>query len=988
MNTILARLGRPPLHIHIATIFIVLIAMVGGVLGWFTYHQNTRVILSASLRVFDQISRELLLGFQGAYRPVVSTVNLFALHPDVTEAGTLEERLALLPLFREALAAQPHVSALQVGYGNGDFFIVRPLAAPYMRRKFEAPRKAVLVADHIAADDAGVRTQLRMYFDADLNRLEERSLGPTTYDPRVRPWYVAAAESEHEAATKPYLYYFIGKVGITVGRCSPGGGAVVASDITLEHLSETLARKRISPSAEAVLFDEEGRALAYRDPERLVLASDTSDIQLAPVEGLGSPVLVALAPRLRPEDAALSFDFENRTWRGAIRRVEVTPDIVFFLAIAAPEEELLADALEIRRQSTWITALILVVALPLAWLLANQIARPLRRLTKETNRIRHFDFAGPVTTTSAVLEIHALAESTDAMKGTIREFLDLISSVAGERDFDQLLRQITGQTMQLSQADAAVLYLVSDDGSVLEPVCVRTKEGLASEAGTALPPVGLGSAGPQGPLAESVRSGRTVTSTAVRGHGAGVEGVMGPLASLLDVETAYLVAIPLRARDGHVTGTLGLAFDAPPSRSDLMVERERIAFIEAFSGFAVISLESQRLLHMQKALLDAFVKLLAGAIDAKSPYTGGHCQRVPVLTQMIAEAACASEAPAFRDFQLDAEGWEALHIACWLHDCGKMTTPEYVVDKATKLETIYNRIHEVRTRFEVLKRDATIRYWEGVVQGGDEAALRAEREAEHKRLDDDFAFVAACNEGGEFMTPEQIERLGGIAERTYMRTLDDGLGLSAQEVQRRQGGSAGKTPGEESLLRDAPEHRIPRSPHERLEPDNEWGFKLDVPEHGYDRGELHNLWVSRGTLTPEERYRINDHIVQTIMMLSSLPWPKHLRDVPGIAGGHHEKLDGSGYPRRLSKEQLPLQARMMAVADIFEALTAPDRPYKTPKSLSEALRIMRVMADHDEIDGEVFELFVESGACVRYAQEYLRPEQMDAPDAGRGAQPS
>ncbi len=972
LKTLLTRLGRHPLHAHIATIFVLLIAGVGGVLGWFNYHQNTRVILSASNRVFDQISRELLLDFQGAYRPVVTTVNLLSIEARVGQAGDLDERLALLPVFCEALATQPHVSALQVGYANGDFFIVRPLNDPYMRQRFEAPEGATLVADHIAADERGERVQTRLYFDIDLNRLADRSMGATSYDPRIRPWYQVAAASDREAATKPYLYYFIGKVGITVGRQSPDGRAVVASDVTLEHLSETLSRQQISPTAEAVLFDEDGRALAYRHTDRLVLKSDDTTTELAPVGALGSPVLSTLAAELKPREAALSFTFSDQRWRGAVRRIDVTKDIVFFVAITAPEEELVADAIAIRRQSVWITALILLAALPLAYVLASRIARPLRRLTQETDRIRHFDFGGPVTTNSLILEICTLAESVDAMKTTIRKFLDMISSVAAERRFDSLLEQITEQTVRVSGASAAVLYLVNDEASALEPACLRMAAGILAKKATSLPHVSLKDDEARGPLAESVRIGATVTTVMSR------DGkVAGPLASLLEVERAYLVAIPLRARDGQVTGALGLAFEAPPNREDLPVERERIAFIEAFSGFAVVSIESQRLLKMQRALLDAFIKLMAGAVDAKSHYTGGHCQRVPVLTQMIAEAACAAQTPPFQDFRLDDDGWEALHIASWLHDCGKVTTPEYVVDKATKLETLHNRLHEIRTRFEVLKRDATIRYWEQRAQGVDDARLRAELEEEHRRIEDDFAFVARCNEGRESISSEQIDRLRRIAERTWIRTLDDGIGLSTQESQRKTRGASRPAPAREQLLQDAPEHVIDYDTPQPIAPDNPWGFRIDAPRHAYNRGEIHNLSVGYGTLTDEERHKINDHIVQTIIMLSSLPWPRHLRRVPDFAGGHHERPDGTGYPRRLTKEQVPIEARMMAVADIFEALTAPDRPYKKPKRLSEVLDIMQGMAERNHIDRDVFRLFLESGACFEYARHHLYPEQVD-----------
>ena len=436
-----------------------------------------------------------------------------------------------------------------------------------------------------------------------------------------------------------------------------------------------------------------------------------------------------------------------------------------------------------------------------------------------------------------------------------------------------------------------------------------------------------------------------------------------------------VVAIPLRDRTRQTVGILALF-----SPGAVIPSPERLAFAEALSGTAAVAIETQRLLEARKALLDAFIRLVAGAIDAKSPYTGGHCQRVPELTFMLAEAACAAKDGPFKDFELSDEQWEALHIAGWLHDCGKVTTPEYVVDKATKLETIYDRIHEIRMRFEVLKRDAQIDCWKGIAAGGDGEALRAELDRQLAALDEEFAFVAGCNEGGEFMDPKKVERLRQIGARTWLRTLDDRLGLSHDEKARKDRARPAALPAVERLLDDKPEHIIPRTDTDLMPADNPWGFQLEVPEHKHNRGELYNLAIARGTLTAEERYIINHHIVQTIIMLSQLPFPSHLKTVPAIAGGHHEKMDGTGYPKRLKREEMPLTARMMAIADIFEALTAADRPYKKGKTVSEALKIMSFMKRDQHIDPQLFELFLTSGAYRRYAERFLRPEQVDEVD--------
>ena len=331
-------------------------------------------------------------------------------------------------------------------------------------------------------------------------------------------------------------------------------------------------------------------------------------------------------------------------------------------------------------------------------------------------------------------------------------------------------------------------------------------------------------------------------------------------------------------------------------------------------------------------------------------------------------------------YQPTEDEWEALHIAAWLHDCGKITTPEYVVDKATKLETLNDRIHEIRTRVEVLKRDLWIDYWQARAQGGDEASLAAIRDAGLAELDDDFAFIARCNLGNEAMAEADLQRLESIARRTWSRTLDDRLGVSWEENRRQQRTPAAPLPVIEPLLADKPEHLIERNPCELIPADNPWGFKLDVPPYKYNRGELYNLKIGKGTLTCEERYVINHHMVQTIRMLSHLPFPSHLNSITEIAGGHHEKMDGTGYPRQLKREQMSLPARMMAIADIFEALTAADRPYKRGKTLSEALGIMATMCRTAHIDPELFELFIQTGIYQQYADRFMEPQQIDGVD--------
>lgn len=381
----------------------------------------------------------------------------------------------------------------------------------------------------------------------------------------------------------------------------------------------------------------------------------------------------------------------------------------------------------------------------------------------------------------------------------------------------------------------------------------------------------------------------------------------------------------------------------------------------------------------QQELLDAFIQLIAQAIDYKSPYTAGHCLRVPELALMLAKQAHDSNSGAFADFQFHSSSeWREFRVGAWLHDCGKITTPEHIVDKGSKLEVIYNRIHEVRMRFEVLLRDADLEYWRALHKTPEKQAMLAQqREVKRAQIMDDFAFVAKTNVGGEQLSEADKARLVSISKQSWTRHLSDRLGLSPLEERMYDNLEPEENlPATEQLLSDKPIHEVPRF-HSTDYPEY-LGIKMDIPKLLYHRGELHNLMIERGTLTAEDRFKINEHIVNTIQMLDTLPFPPELSKVPRYASTHHETLDGRGYPRKLTGDDLSVPERIMVLADIFEALTANDRPYKKAKPVSVSLKILYQMVKDGHVDEEVFKLFLSSGIYLDYAQRYLAPEQIDA----------
>jgi HD-GYP domain-containing protein (c-di-GMP phosphodiesterase class II) len=967
-----------PLSFYAAALFSVLIVLAGGIIGWFNFAQNAKVVLAASDRVFAELHRDVADDLELGSRRNRSTLAMLSFDP-VHAATTLEQRLASLPLFREALDGNERITALYVGYADGDFFQVVPLRTTTQRAFYRAPEHASYLVWSIERA-LGQAAGRYLFFDRALNSLGARPGEGASYDPRQRRWYQAAMASTGVRVTAPYVFFTTGDVGVTAALHNGAGTGVIAGDATMATLSAVLAERVMTPSAVLAIYGGNGDVIAHSDPEVMILGSTgEAKAGLPTLATLNTPILFKIAQRAGGGNLDVDLDWQGRRWKGVQRELLAHDVGLLYLGMAAPVDELLADAKAIQTRSLLVTGGLVLLVLPLAWLISLLVSTPLRALERQVRGVQEFDFRQLAPTRSPVREVNRLVDAVDAMKRTIRSFLGISADLSAERRFPRLLEHIAQQSMRVAHVEAAVVYLLSDDATHLDPAGLALRSA-ATIPGTKLLRISIAvdqTAAERSPIADADKTKafnlpiEEITAHTETDHA---------LKAALGCSLPRATAVPLKTPHGETVGVLCLLGGAASDPPQIALSRERLAFVEALAGVAAVAIDNQRLFKTQKDLLDALIKLLAGAIDAKSPYTGGHCQRVPVITRLLAEAACASDGPPFETFSLSEDDWEAVDVACWLHDCGKVTTPEYVVDKATKLQTIYDRIHEIRMRFEVLKQDAEIAYWQAVIKGGDAEVLRAQLEKAWRELDEDYDFVALCNEGGEFMAPERIARLRRIGERTWLRTLDDRIGTSREERARKAEGPPGRLPVIERLLADKPEHLILRSAGEAIPEGNPWGFRLDVPEHKHNLGELYNLCVVRGTLTAEERFIINNHVIQTIVMLGRLPFPRHLHCVPEFAGGHHEKVNGTGYPRRLTGEQMSWPARMMAIADIFEALTASDRPYKKAKTVSEAIKIMDLMRKDGDIDPDLFELFLASGVYLEYARRFLHPEQIDAVD--------
>nr|WP_319564078.1 HD domain-containing phosphohydrolase [uncultured Rhodoferax sp.] len=521
---------------------------------------------------------------------------------------------------------------------------------------------------------------------------------------------------------------------------------------------------------------------------------------------------------------------------------------------------------------------------------------------------------------------------------------DIGASLSKERDITRLLEKILLAAKAITHADGGTLYRMLEDGNTLRFEILRTDSLNIAMGGTAAKGMNF----PDLPLYSSTgMPNNTLVAAYAAIHSVTInidDAYTEPNFDFsgtreFDRRTGYrsksFLTVPLRNHDGDVIGVLQLINAQRPGTTEVVAfsqADQRLA--ESLASQAAIALSNRLLLTQLEELFEAFVGLINLAIDEKSHYTGGHCQRVPELTMMLAEAADqVTEGPLANFHMTDLDRHE-LKIAGLLHDCGKITTPVHVVDKATKLHTLFDRIGLIDTRFEVLKRDAEIATLRQqlalrqVVDPAAEAALRSQNQSALAELEADRSFLRNANVGGEVMSDADVARVREIGSHYTWRNPD---GIQT-------------------------------------------GF--------LSSDELENLSIRKGTLTAAERDVINYHIVATIKMLEKLPWPKHLKNVPEYAGGHHERMDGKGYPKGLTREQMSVQARIMGIADIYEALTASDRPYKPGMKLSQAMRIMAQFRDDGHIDPDLFDVFLHQGVYRRYGEKFLNPMQLDEVNPG------
>jgi len=931
-----------PIQLLIGGAIVTMMLLMAGVLLWYSWYQSERALGEAMQESSEQLSATVEARSRALVSPARVVAEMLA-SADVVEAPTFEERLASLPILAAALNAHELIDAVYIGYPSGDFLMLRSVARmpPALRPKLE----------HIAAGEYLVMSvQQRLgatpvsrwsLYDADLALLERQALDHYYFDPRTRPWFSRALRQAGNTLTAPYAFFNTGELGVTLARRARDGQAVVGLDVASGDLGAQVATLYPAQGARIAIVALNGQVLAHAGGA----GAEPGATRLATLAELDEPALARLA-RIGSPETPVHFDEQGVAWWGLTLPFATLGDDQARMLVAVPEASLMADMRAMLWQRSLVAGGLVVALLVLGVWLGRRLGRTLYALSEQVQALARFDFAACRGVPSRIKEVRRLSIAIRRLASGIDDFRRITRVLGSEPHLDRMLARILGDLLHGSDSRHGAIYLVDEQDP---QVFLRSTE--------------AGRAGADSPVAERL----------TLAEGEGLEALIAAFG-----ERGYLLQ-PLCNRDGGRLGLLAIAFRRLGGDEEAWRD-----FIAEISTAAAVAIDLRRLLKDEERLLQAIVQLVARATDAKSPHTGSHCSRVPELAEMILEGVGRTRHGAYADVDIDGQRRQAFHLAAWLHDCGKLATPDEIMEKATKLETRYNRIHEIRTRFEVLWRDADVRYWQGRAHGGDSVVLERHRRARQQELSAAFDCVAEANRGGESMSDALVERLESIAEWRWKRHFDDRLGLSRAELDRVAREPQQTLPAEERLLADLPRHEIdwyrPCPAVGHSDPANQWGFDMSPPELAGHQGELFNLRIARGTLNDVERFRIQEHVIQTIIMLESLPWPAHLKRVPSIAGNHHERVDGKGYPRGLMLGEASVEEKIMAMADVFEALTAVDRPYKAAMTLSRALAVLADMVNEGHLDAELYRLLLEEDIWRDYAERFLAPHQIDDVD--------
>lgn len=497
-------------------------------------------------------------------------------------------------------------------------------------------------------------------------------------------------------------------------------------------------------------------------------------------------------------------------------------------------------------------------------------------------------------------------------------------ALSAEKNIENFFKMVLREAIEYTNADGGTIYTVTDDNSFLrfsivhnKTMNINLKSVYADEKWPKIPLFDeTGKKLMKNFVSYVVHTGKPAIIDDVYSQNIFDNSGTKKYDKANNYRSKSMVAIPLKNHENTVIGVIQLINATDENGEIVPFNKEHIALLTSLASQAAIAYSNNKLIKSLENLLEDFIKSIASALDRKSKYTGGHIQRVAKISEMIS-SSIQNDKNNYEKIHFSPNQLKELSLAAWMHDIGKITTPAHIMDKSTKLEKIFDRIELIETRIDFLLQLIENDYLKKKI---DEQMLKtlSDKLISYKK------FLKKANIGNEFMRDEDVALVGEIFAFEYK--------------------NEDKT------------------------------YKILTED------EKNNLLIRKGTLLKSEIEKMREHVLVTYEMLSKLTFPKKYKHVTKYASEHHEKLNGKGYPFQLSAKDLPLQSRILAIADLFEALTAADRPYKKGKTLTETLRIMAFMAKDNDIDKNLLNFLIDSGIVMEYAKKFMKPYQIDNVD--------
>ncbi len=954
---------------YLAFTFISIISITTSSTIFLTYQQSKELVIERAKKDIKNFADDTENELKEVYKGTQGTIDLLG-RSAFKDFMFSEEPIFSRSLLSKILDENPMVNQIEVAGENGAYFFATKLIdgreSIYGAQKGEMYLFRTMMLDQVTQKNFGHQ----WFYSNTLEQTRKLNWIKTGFDARKKSWYSKVNNSGKTLASKPYISKVNHQASYFLSTHFTDDNIVISAEVSLNEISKNLSRNKLTESSERMLINTKGDVIASSNREQVLRHPSTGALYLLNVSEIKDTAIVKIFLE-GSSDEGIKINFNGSNWYGSVNYLELIKGEELIILDSSPEDELLADVYQLAFVSELLSVAILFLAIPMSLFMASQLSQPLDKLKLSTQKLKNFEFSKPIDLKTKFDEINELTAVTDQMRATIDRYIIASKRLSTETDIEKILDVLLHESVSSAKVAFGIVYLHDDKTNRCIPRKWQSQNKLENDFSRCILEYGE-------VFTDNLINAVSSTGLVIKPETPGVPASFSLWFEHLKSKSIGVASVPLYGNDDEFVGVLFLADDEDVYLNGVM-DRGRLRYIQSLCSVAATKIESQSLLEGQTLLIDSFIRVLSEAIDSKSPYTGGHASRVPEVAYELARAANESTEGPFKHFHLNKDKWKQLEVASMLHDCGKVVTPEYVMDKSVKLETIYNRIHEIRMRFELIKCEAERDMWKRVSQGENKILALHHLKEYQQGLDEDFKFICQLNTCSIQCDDEAQQRLHAISEKTWTQTIDDQLGMSPIELDLVRTEAKQSLPKKTPLLLDLQRHIVDHLPCdlEVAEPDNQWGFKINMPEHRFNNGEVHNLKIFRGTLTPEERNVIEFHSVATIRMLNELPFPAKLKDVVEIAGNHHERMDGNGYPRKIDGKTMRAEAKILAIADVFEALTANDRPYKKANKLSDAVKIMGIMVNNGHLDRDLFELFIESEAYIKYAEKFLSIEQID-----------